>query len=449
VNTRIDLATTRKGTSTVIEYFGKMKALGDEMAASGRPLDEELIEYNFTGLDDEYTPLVSALCARKEPISVSELYSQMLNFEIRIGLFQEGNHYRSVNAANRRGSRGMGGSHGHRGGRASPADRGTNTPTGHGGFDHGFGRGRGRSSNYTDPVICQVCGKKNHTAAECWQRFDESYTPDQKFAHAASSSCNVDTNWYMDSGATDHITGELEKLTVRNKYQGGDQIHMASEAGMDISHIGHAVVNTPHRPIQLNNILYVPRGRKNLISIHRLTIDNSIFIELHPFFFLIKDQKTRRILLKGKCVDGIYPLPLDEIKQACSATRVSINTWHNRLGHASNRVVEQVIRRNNLLSSQESINRSVCDACQQAKSHQLPYSSLMSASKFPLELVYSDVWGPTPESVGRMKYYVSFIDDFSKFTWIYLIKFKSEVFQKFQEFQAFVERKFQEFFASY
>jgi hypothetical protein len=53
-----------------------MKALGDEMAASGRPLDEEeLVEYIITGLDDEYTPLVSALCVRKEPISVSELYS--------------------------------------------------------------------------------------------------------------------------------------------------------------------------------------------------------------------------------------------------------------------------------------------------------------------------------------------------------------------------------------
>jgi hypothetical protein len=76
VNTRIALATTRKCTSTVIEYFGKMKALGDEMATSGRPLDkEELVEYIITGLDDEYTPLVSALCVRKEPISVSELYS--------------------------------------------------------------------------------------------------------------------------------------------------------------------------------------------------------------------------------------------------------------------------------------------------------------------------------------------------------------------------------------
>jgi hypothetical protein len=127
----------------------------------------------------------------------------------------------------------------------------------------------------------------------------------------------------------------------------------------------------------------------------------------------------------------MYPLPIDEIKQACSAARSSINT--------SNRIIKQVIRRNNLLSSQESVSRSVCDASQQAKSHQLPYSNSMSASKFPLELVYFDVRGPALESVGRKKYYISFIGDFSKFTWIYLIKFKSEVFQKFQ---ALVERQF-------
>jgi hypothetical protein len=52
------------------------------------------------------------------------------------------------------------------------------------------------------------------------------------------------------------------------------------------------------------------------------------------------------------------------------------------------------------------------------------------------------VWGAAPESIGKFKYYVSFIDDYSKFTWIYLLKFKSEVFQKFHEFQNLVERLF-------
>jgi hypothetical protein len=58
-----------------------------------------------------------------------------------------------------------------------------------------------------------------------------------------------------------------------------------------------------------------------------------------------------------------------------------------------------------------------------------------SVSKVPLELVFSDVWGPAPSSVGKFKYYVSFIDDFSKFTWIYLLKNKSNVIHKFHDFQ--------------
>jgi hypothetical protein len=58
----------------------------------------------------------------------------------------------------------------------------------------------------------------------------------------------------------------------------------------------------------------------------------------------------------------------------------------------------------------------VCGPFQQAKSHQLPYAKSASMSSHPLELIFSDVWGPTPESVGRYKYYVSFVDDYSKFT---------------------------------
>jgi hypothetical protein len=48
----------------------------------------------------------------------------------------------------------------------------------------------------------------------------------------------VDTNWYTDTGATDHITGELEKLTVRDKYHDTDQVHTASGVGMRINQIG-------------------------------------------------------------------------------------------------------------------------------------------------------------------------------------------------------------------
>jgi hypothetical protein len=85
---------------------------------------------------------------------------------------------------------------------------------------------------------------------------------------------------------------------------------------------------------------------------------------------------------------------------------------------------------------------STCHVCLQAKAHQLLYPVSSSHASSPLELIFSDVWDLVIDSFGGKKYYVSFIDDFSKFTWIYLLHRKSEVFKYFHEFQQLVERMF-------
>lgn len=62
-----------------------MKSLADEMASAGRKLeDEELISYILTGLDLEFNPVVSAVAARIEPITVNELYTQLVSFKQRM-----------------------------------------------------------------------------------------------------------------------------------------------------------------------------------------------------------------------------------------------------------------------------------------------------------------------------------------------------------------------------
>jgi Integrase core domain len=77
----------------------------------------------------------------------------------------------------------------------------------------------------------------------------------------------------------------------------------------------------------------------------------------------------------------------------------------------------------------------------QAKAHALPFSSSSSSfSSFPLQLVHSDVWGPSPiVSSHGYKYYISFVDDYSHFTWIYFMKHKSEVCDIFSLFKSQVE----------
>jgi hypothetical protein len=183
----------------------------------------------------------------------------------------------------------------------------------------------------------------------------------------------------------------------------------------------------------------VPRKILYLYIVLLLTIMHSF--EFHPDFFLVKDQVTKKTLLEGKCRGGLYPLPESRC-EAHSVIKPSLARWHSRLGHPAFPIVHRVISSNNLPCAREDGQQSVCDACQQAKRHQLPYPKSSSVSQSPLDLIFSDVWGPTPDSVGRNKYYVSFIDDHSKFVWIYLLRYKSEVFEKFHEFQQLVERKF-------
>jgi hypothetical protein len=126
-----------------------------------------------------------------------------------------------------------------------------------------------------------------------------------------------------------------------------------------------------------------------------------------------------------------------------SGIKISVDRWHNRLGHPSRDIVRRVISKNNLpCATFDSSSHHVCDACACAKAHQLPYQISSSRSSVPLELIFSDVWGPAIESFARKSYYVTFIDDYSKFTWIYLLRHKSEVSKYFLEFQALVERLF-------
>jgi hypothetical protein len=98
------------------------------------------------------------------------------------------------------------------------------------------------------------------------------------------------------------------------------------------------------------------------------------------------------------------------------AIKLSIDRWHSCLGHPTIPIVQRIIRKFDLLCLVQEEKDLVCNTCQQAKSHQLPYHKSTSRSSKPLELVFFDVWGPAPESSSCYKYYISFIDDYSKFT---------------------------------
>ena len=144
--------------------------------------------------------------------------------------------------------------------------------------------------------------------------------------------------------------------------------------------------------------------------------------EFYPTHFAIKDLAMRKVLLRGHCKVGLYPLSSNVAATSRSAffsIKTSHEQRHCRLGHPSSAVVQQAVQFNKLPCSSNNKDTFVCDACQCAKSHQLPFPLSNNVSSSPLELVFSDVWGLALTCVGGHKYYVSFIDSFSKFVWLY------------------------------
>ena len=82
INTRMALATAQEGTSSIANFFSKMKSLADDMAAAGKKLeDEEIASYILAGLDTDYNPIMSAMTARVEPLTLGELFTQLASWE--------------------------------------------------------------------------------------------------------------------------------------------------------------------------------------------------------------------------------------------------------------------------------------------------------------------------------------------------------------------------------
>jgi histone deacetylase 1/2 len=243
----------------------------------------------------------------------------------------------------------------------------------------------------------------------------------------------------MDNGATDHLTHEFSKLNPRDSYTGHDQVCTADGSGMHISHIGQASLPThTSKTIRLLNFLRAPSVTRNVISVLKLTLDNDIFVEFHPFHFFVKDRVTRDVLLRGWSHHGLYSLDVPAAHHVLSVVRASSSHWHSRLGHPATPIFHHVLRRHDLPLVSTNKEPKVCDACEQGKSHQLPFSVSNYVAKNSLELIYSDVWGHVQTSVSGHNYYVSYIDAYSHFTWIYLLKRKSDVFDIFLQFQSHV-----------
>ncbi|KAK2373624.1 putative mitochondrial protein [Trifolium repens] len=318
-----------------------------------------------------------------------------------------------------------------------------------------------------------------------------------------SSSAFNNQWWYPDAGASHHVTPDATNLSDATSFSGSDQVLMGNGQGLPINSLGSMCFTSQTNPktsLALNNLLLVPNITKNLMSVSKFAQDNNVYFEFHPSFCVVKSQASSEVLLHGVVgADGLYkfasPLvsfpALNKSKQCNSFSLLSpsisttslnnskqcnsvsmpntslftlpaiqnanvnisqysnnensaylYNLWHDRLGHPHHDALKEALKICNIHISSKPQNV-FCSDCCLGKSHRLHAPASTTVYTLPLELIVCDLWGPAPiTSSSGFTYFLTCVDAFSRFVWVYPLKKKSDTYNTFIQFQSMVELQF-------
>lgn len=257
---------------------------------------------------------------------------------------------------------------------------------------------------------------------------------------------------YLDSGASRHMVREKRcfdelwdtKPVIVQTAEERTQLRGSREGNIRVkSKVGNKVfISTMY------NVLFVPNLSCNLLSVSQLESNGKSVLFQNGKVKIL--DKEGNIIAEGVKENGLYCLKfflINSEENAHVSKEEQYELWHQRFGHLGKDNMFKLIKNDmvqGLDIKNSSISTELCQPCLAGKQTRNPFNkNKESRSRRPLELVHSDVWGPSPEpNHDGSRYFVSFIDDFTHFTRTYLISHKSDVFQKFQEFEALATAHF-------
>jgi hypothetical protein len=252
------------------------------------------------------------------------------------------------------------------------------------------------------------------------------------------------SQWYMDSGASAHMTSDQGNLS-RSFVSSAAPSHVIVGNGspLPITYTGSTTLSTPSHSFNLNNVLVTPHIIKNLISVRHFTIDNQCSVEFDPFGLSVKDLRTRNVILRYNSHGDLYPFPsTSTAAHALSATTSPSTLWHRRLGHLSKQALSHLARAFSIPCNQYSSSESICHACQLGKHVRLPFDISTSRATTPFELLHCDIWTSPLPSFSGYKYYLVVLDDFTHYLWTFPLRHKSDTYSTLTNFFAYASTQF-------
>lgn len=291
---------------------------------------------------------------------------------------------------------------------------------------------------------CFNCDGIGHFASECPSKGNKKSSSDSKgnSMFAAFRAEAVMDDWYIDSGATDHMTAHRNNFDEIFDFKG--EIKAANNTVMNAVGKGNISMqmSTPSGSgsVVVNDVLHVPSLGVNLLSIKKIVDhENSVIFDRNGCIIL---NSEKDVIATANEINGLYKLNVAKNHNAYVVKGVSNDIWHRRLGHLgsdnmkllSKGYVEGVQLSNDTLTS--------CVSCAEGKQHRKSFPAEGSRSSGVLDIIHSDVCGPMEvKSIKGSLYFVTFIDDYTRRVAVYFIKKKDEVLSCFLDYKSEVENQ--------
>ncbi|KAL5826235.1 hypothetical protein ACOSQ4_018032 [Xanthoceras sorbifolium] len=304
---------------------------------------------------------------------------------------------------------------------------------------------RGKSRSGKKDFSCYNCGKKGHFMRDC--RAPKKDTGTQESANVteeAGDAMILSVNspiesWILDSGASFHATPCRE---IMGNYVNGNfgKVHLADDETLKIVGKGDIRLKLPNGSTwKLQGVRHIPGLKRNLISIGQL--DGEGYCTTFSGCEW-KITKGALVVARGKKCGTLYVTSSLENIVAVANSNGKSNLWHQRLGHMSEKGMKTLLSKGKL-PDLKAVDVGLCEDCIFGKQKKVSFAKIGKIPKAEkLELVHTDVWGPSPvSSLSGSLYYVTFIDDSTRKVWVYFLKKKSEVFDTFRKWKAMVENE--------
>ncbi|KAK1645576.1 hypothetical protein QYE76_063381, partial [Lolium multiflorum] len=255
--------------------------------------------------------------------------------------------------------------------------------------------------------------------------------------------------WVFDSGCTNHMTGGrgvldqfIEDINKKSSITFGDN----SKGKV----LGYGKVEIS-KDLCLETVMLVEYLGYNLLSIYHLADAgyNSYFTKYYVKVFRSDNLKLVPV---GYVENNLYVVDLSKESSSLSTCLMAAKhdegwLWHRRLGHVNMRNLKQLLKGEHIvgLTGISFEKDRVCSACvagkQLKKKH--PIKSIVTTSR-PLELLHLDLFGPSHyDTLGGSKYGLVIVDDYSRYSWVFLLKTKDETHREFITFTKKAQRMYE------